>query len=124
MGTKITLLLLLLSTATHAQNYNNSWSKKDESKFAFVSVGVDARHATFGSEQTDNKPSLDLLLTVGANYKGIEVAIEYEDHSALTPKFQRYGVTAGYSFYATDKISLYNGIGFGSIIREGNSNFF
>lgn len=117
-------VLLMLSFFANAQTYGKKWSEKDPVKYAFVSIAFDARHAVSGSNQTDNKPSLDFIAQIGANYHNVEVAIEYEDHSALKPKFQRYAVLVGYSFDLTQDFSLYNGVSFGCINRAGNTSFF
>lgn len=118
-----TILIIAVTTSVTAQRYSTKWSENDEMKFAFVSLAFDARHLVTGSKQTDNETSLNFIGQVGANYKGWEVGIEYENHSKLTPKFQRYGVFVNYGFYAFRDLSIYNGISYGSIIREANSNF-
>lgn len=124
MKTKIlSIALFLIALTSNAQVYSNAWSHNDKEIYPFVSFAVDARHALAGSPQTDNKPSLDFIGQIGANYKGVEVGLEYEDHSALKPKFQRYGVFVNYGFEVVRDLSVYSGVTYGSIIRQNNSNF-
>lgn len=124
MKKAIFILTLAISFACNAQRYSTKWSENDLPKYGFVSVIIDARHAVLGSEQTDDNPSLDFTAQIGANYHGWEIGIEYENHSALKPTFNRYGAFVMYGGEFMRDFSFYAGGGFGSIMREGNSNFF
>lgn len=116
-------MLLATVAMCKAQVYSKSWSSRDALEYAFVSLNFDARHAVSGSAQTQNKPSLDVTAQIGANYRGVEVGLEYEDHSALKPKFQRYGafVNVGKEIYRD--LYIYGGVTYGSIVRQSNKNF-
>lgn len=116
-------MLLATVAMCNAQVYSKSWSNRDALEYAFVSLNFDARHAVSGSAQTQNKPSLDVTAQIGANYRGIEVGLEYEDHSALKPKFQRYGAFVNVGKEIARDLYIYGGVTYGSIVRQGNKNF-
>lgn len=117
----LTIALLLIWGISHAQNYNQSWSKRDKLNYKFVAFGFDVRNAVIGSKPTNNKPELNYQFKLGAVSKNVEVAIFYEQFKRID--FQAYGVNVGYILPVAKKTDLYAGIETGSIIRYKTDNF-
>lgn len=104
-------LIVLLSFQINAQT-----------KFKFVSVGIDAKNAIIGSKPTNNKSEIDFNLKIGAVYKNLEISIFYENFNKIN--FQAYGVNVNlYNKTDVENLTVSNGIQLGFIIREGNSSF-
>lgn len=116
-----TIAVLLIWGISNAQNYNQSWSKRDKLNYKFITFGFDGRNALIGSDPTDDKSELNYHIKAGAVSKNVEIGIFYEQFNRI--KFQAYGVQAGYIFMVAKNTDLYAGAEYGSIIRYNDDNF-
>jgi hypothetical protein len=115
------IALLTITVSCFAQNYNQSWSKRDKLNYKFVTVGFDVRNLAVGSKPTEDKSELNYQIKAGAVSKNVEIGIFYEQFDRI--QFQAYGAQAGYIFQLYNKTNLYTGAEFGSIIRYKDYNF-
>lgn len=104
----ITLFTILFAVTIQAQGF-------------FV-VGVDPMNAILGSTPTGRKAALDFQVKAGVQYKLLEVAVVYENFASID--FQQYSMNINILSYPFYKFEFANGIEGGSIVREGNSNFY
>lgn len=130
----ITTALLTISLMVNAQNYSNSWSKRDKINNIFITFGFDARNLVEGSKPTNYDSELDFRIKAGTTVQNLEIAIFYENFKRIT--YQSYGFNVGYVLplnleinalglsIPLNKTDLYAGIEGGSIIRQSNSNFY
>jgi len=93
------------------------------------SVAIDVRNGITGSDPTDNKPALDLLLGYQMIDKnGMVVGLFYESFKEI--EFTKYGFTLGYQVDVSERFKIIPDVEFGMIIRkdfdgfEGKGSFF
>lgn len=116
---KITVLLFTITMSS--QHYGSRWGQRDKEYYGFVSTGFDIRNLTIGSNPTDNKSALDVQFKVGARANALEVAGFYESFKRI--EFEAYGVNINGVFQLYKNFDVALGGEFGSVIKEGNSNY-
>lgn len=101
----IFLTTLLLSTIVYSQ--------------ISTTIGFDIKNMVFGSEQTNNKSSLDLIIGFKARENNLEIGLNYERFQKIN--YQDYSLTLGFYHESINKKNLfYSNLEFGQIIREKN----
>jgi len=98
-----------------------SLSAKSQENYPFLSFGFDVANAIVGSAPTNNKPSLDGQIKVGAMFQSNEAYIQYENFNKIG--FQQYGLGYNRVVYPFYKVDLAFGLETGSIIRKGGFNW-
>jgi len=105
----LTILLILLTVIGYSQ--------------ISTTIGFDIKNMVVGSEQTNNNPSLDLIIGFKARENNLEIGLNYERFQKIN--YQDYSVTVGFYHESTNKKNLfYSNLEFGQIIREENIGHF
>ena len=115
------ILAFLITGVMNAQQCPKKLQQKNKDYYAFVSTGFDVRNLAIGSKPTNDKSALDVQFKIGARANVLEISMFYESFNRIN--FQSYGVNVNGVMQLYKNFDLALGVEFGSVIREGNSNF-